>query len=82
MNILRKFLLTAIAVASLAGAAIEPAEARQRGYVYYDYAPAYSHYPYGGGYYRGGGYYGSEYGRFCEPEREGHVGRWTCAYRN
>jgi hypothetical protein len=83
MKTLRKVLMIAIASAALAGATMQQAAAQWRGYTYYDDAPAYYPYrPYGGGYYRSPrGYYGSEFGRWCEPEREGHVGRWTCAYR-
>jgi hypothetical protein len=83
MKTLPKVLMAAVASAALAGATTQQAAAQWRGYTYYDDAPAYYPYrPYGGGYYRPyRGYYGSEFGRWCEPEREGHVGRWTCAYR-
>ena len=29
-----------------------------------------------------GSYYGDEYSRRCLPEEDGHLGRYTCEYRN
>ena len=85
MTRLRKMVLVSgLAVASLTATAMAPVDARQRGYARYEYVPDYSYRPYGERAYRPqGAYYGDEYGpRYCLPEEEGHLGRWTCEYRN
>jgi hypothetical protein len=82
MKTLQKALIAAVGVLSLGLATIVAADAGYRGYRHHDDGPAYSYGPYGGGYSRPGpGYYGSASGPYCEPEREGHISRYSCEYR-